>query len=175
MDRERVLDQLRKIKRLADEGQDGEAWAASHILADRLTKLGLTIEDVMGNTTTVHEFTYASAQEKQLIFQVLGKVAPECEHFCQYKGQKKISFELTAAQSVDMEMYLEHYRHVLRREWRVFKEHFMQAFVAKHRLGRDDGEAAEIGEDELRAIMGMMSAMKHDSGPQRRLTMEEVA
>ena len=71
---DKILEKLRKIKELADRGEQGEAIAAKKKLEEGLERHGLKLSDLDSIKKTQRKFKYFYAGEKDIIFQIIMKV-----------------------------------------------------------------------------------------------------
>ena len=68
---ESVLEKLKKIARLAEQGYKGEAETARRLLEKQLAEYGLTIEDILDDAKQTREFRYSNKQEFRLFMAVI--------------------------------------------------------------------------------------------------------
>lgn len=92
---EAIISKLRKLKNLADRGEQGEAINAKKLLLVLLNKYGLKYEEVFNEEVRKdYAFSYSSKEEKMLFFNCIANVFgtkseiwKECYH---YKNGKMI-------------------------------------------------------------------------------------
>ena len=135
---ESVLEQLRKIARLAEQGYRGEADTARRLLEKRLAEYGLTMEDILDDAKQTRTFRYSNKQEFRLFMAVIvhhfGSKSEEFETARVNKRGKELYVELTDLDFADFAPEWDYYRQSLARELRKTEEAFLVAFVNKFDL-----------------------------------------
>ena len=95
---ESVIEKLRKIALLAEQGYEGEADNARRKLEKQLAEYGLTMEDVLRERKSCREFRYSNKQEFKLFVNVFlhrfGRESEEFKGATYNKSSKKIYIEL---------------------------------------------------------------------------------
>lgn len=167
-----ILDLLRKLKALAEQGVDGERENATDMLHRLMAKHGITMEDLGIHVLKEREF-YIADKEMQLFVQVLGSVTGPSQKILSYKRDtKKLKsrfVELTDADYIEVEAKWEFYRRAWKEERERQLQLLMKAFVHKNRLypkkieGQEATESMPTLEDlqELEQIKALMAGMKH--------------
>lgn len=99
-----ILDQVRKVKALADRGKDGERANAERKLAELLKKHGLTEADLESETRSRVMFRYLNDWERRLLLQLEymitnGRGGP---NFYPDARRRLLGFDLLPAEAADM-------------------------------------------------------------------------
>lgn len=178
---ESVLEQLRKIARLAEQGYKGEADTARRLLEKRLAEYGLTMEDILDDAKQTRTFRYSNKQEFRLFMAVIvhhfGSKSEEFETARVNKRGKELYVELTDLDFADFAPEWDYYRQSLARELRKTEEAFLVAFVNKFDLfditpkdsadNKDDDKMSEKDLERIRRALGLISSI--EANPYRKL------
>ena len=173
-----VLEKLRKIARLAEQGYKGEADNARHKLEKELAEYGLTMEDVLQERKSCREFRYSNKQEFRLFLSVfVHRFGTESEEFKEAtydKSSKKIYVELSDIDFADFAPEWDYYRTEFARELRKTEEALLVAFVNKfdlfNKTPKDDAGNKKISKvdlERLRRALGLIYSI--ESNPYRKL------
>jgi len=159
----KLIDLARKVRELAEKGIDGERDAAQKALERILKKSGLTIEDIEGEEKNRCYFSYRTANEENLLHQVIGSVTKESSYTVPANGNtKRVGYMMTVAERVEAELKYEIYRKLLKEEYEIF----YHAFVQKNRIYHPEGTTTDISEmtpeekAKLRRIAEMADSIK---------------
>lgn len=176
---ESVLEKLRKIARLAEQGYKGEADTARRLLESRLKEYGLTIDDLLEEGKQTREFKYSNKQEFRLFMAVIvhhfGSKSEEFQTARVNKRAKLFFVDLTDIDFADFAPEWDYYRANLARELRKTEEAFLVAYVNKFDLfditpkendTPDDGPT-EKDLERIRRALGLMSSI--EANPYRKL------
>lgn len=126
-----IIDLLRKIKTLADNGIDGEREVAQKKFMQLLLKYDLTLDDIVDQSISWHAFGYKNVMEKSLLLQCVGYIMQTREvRHAFVRNRKKLIFQITKTQAVDLTECYEHYKKELNGELDMF----FSAFIHKHRI-----------------------------------------
>ena len=175
---ESVLEKLRKIARLAEQGYKGEADTARRLLESRLKEYGLTIDDLLEDRKQDREFKYSNKQGFRLFMAVLvhhfGSKSEEFQTARVNKRAKLFFVELTDIDFADFAPEWDYYRANLARELRKTEEAFLVAYVNKFDLfditPKESDEPQVRTEKDLERIrraLGLMSTI--EANPYRKL------
>jgi hypothetical protein len=166
--REEIIQRLLKVQALAQRGEAGEKEAASRMLRQIMEKYNLTESDLAGLQYNWYKFSYRTAYEKQLLYQILVSVRT---HVRATKPlHRAIEAELLPEQyEKAVELYT-----ILRSMLKDEFEMLYTAFINKHNIFPDE---AIHGDDEAREeldiekllkitkLMASMSDMPHKPPP----------
>ena len=173
-----VLEKLRKIARLAEQGYKGEADNARRQLESRLKEYGLTIEDVLQERKSCREFRYSNKREFRLFLNVfLHRFGTESEEFkgaTHNKSSKKIYVELSDIDFADFAPEWDYYRTEFARELRKTEEALLVAFVNKfglfNKTPKDDAGDKKISKEDLERLRRALDLMcTIETSPYRKL------
>lgn len=177
---EEVKELLRKIRALAQGGSPGEREAAARMLARRLERHGLTLENLESRETKTVWFEYRNKSERMVIVQIVARITG-LRQIASYSSKKLkgcIGFDLPLAQAMDAREWVTHYLPIYRRmqvrEARKLRQTLLDAFIQKNHLTPQvdgDAEPGEQGmtEEEIAAILAMMRRMGDVPAPVRRI------
>ena len=107
-ERERLLDQLEKVRALAERGVGGEKESAERTLAALMERYGITEEDLEDSKTSTHWIRYKTKWEEKLLYQLaymylgIGH-AFGCVGAYTGRTRKKVGIECTPAQFIEIE------------------------------------------------------------------------
>ena len=177
---ESVLEKLKKIARLAEQGCKGEADTARRLLEKQLAEYGLTMEDILDDAKQTRTFRYSNKQEFRLFMAVIvhhfGSKSEEFETARVNKRGKELHVELTDLDFADFAPEWDYYRQSLARELRKTEEAFLVAFVNKFALfditpkesaGTDGDKMSEKDLERIRRALGLISSI--EANPYRKL------
>ena len=133
-----IMEKLRKIKALAENGVGGEVIAAQEALDRLLKEHGLTLEDISDEQSRYYEFKYSNEREMALMMQVLVHLFGSKSHVFRtgrfVKKGKVVFLEMTKLEYIDFKNMWEYYR----REWKKYMEkglkEMLSAYVLKFNL-----------------------------------------
>lgn len=157
-----ILDQLRKVKALADSGIDGERVAAQAMLEKLLGKYKLSMDDIAEPTRRLYFFTYKGKQEHDLLVQVICRVLRVSNFMSSNQGRTKLGIEVTPIQAAEIQELFDYYR----KQWKDELHRFFIAFISKYQLVNPDREST--GESswspaDLQALRQMMKSLNGKS------------
>lgn len=177
---ESILEKLKKIARLAEQGYKGEADTARRLLEKQLAEYGLTMEDILDDAKQTRTFQYSNKQEFRLFMAVIvhhfGSKSEEFETARVNKRGKELHVELTDLDFADFAPEWDYYRQSLARELRKTEEAFLVAFVNKFDLfditpkesaGTDGDKMSEKDLERIRRALGLISSI--EANPYRKL------
>ena len=175
---ESVIEKLRKIALLAEQGYKGEAENARRKLEKQLAEYGLTMEDVLRERKSCREFRYSNKQEFRLFLSVFtNRFGTESEEFkgaTYNKSSKKIYVELSDIDYADFAPEWDYYRAEFARELRKTEEALLVAFIHKFDLfdktpenNEGDKKRSKPDLERLRRALGLISSI--EANPYRKL------
>jgi hypothetical protein len=162
---DKILERLRKIKELADRGEQGEAIAAKKKLEEGLEKHGLHLSDLDAIKRTKRKFKYFYGAEKDIIFQIVFKVLriPTIS-YSTWKNKKIMEIELSDIEYIDIKSQVDFHLKQYRKELKAKMKTFTSAYIAKHRLFSDvpsDGEPENpLSLEEIAEIVAMVNNLE---------------
>jgi hypothetical protein len=130
MEKEKVIDRLRKLKKIADTAQDESATKARNILDDLMVKFGISASDLDDDIDApeLHGFTLLDDELELILFcQVVGKVMGK--YGCITRYNDCLAVEVTLTQRLEITEMFNFYLSELRRELSKYTEKH-NAFVA---------------------------------------------
>lgn len=167
LSQERVVERIRKIWALAQQGEAGEQENALRILEKILSDNGISLEDVLQDEVE-QEFRVILKNDfdRELLVQTYCKVTSQASLSCFTKG-KSLYFFATKAHGVETISLFSLYKDALQENLSlVFK-----AFIHKNRIFNtqrsDDDDQSPLPEltrkerEELLKVQGMMSFVDH--------------
>ncbi len=162
---ETIKSRLRKIAALAERGVGGEQANAKSQLQKLLDKHGLRLEDVLPRPE--HEvqrywFVCTTRMEKDVLFACYCR-ACNISEIRYYQAKRKIGFDLSRLEALELTSLWQHFRPLLRKEFRKQRERFGQAFAWKHELHSSQGPSEEqepLSEAEYQALVRLMQGME---------------
>ena len=174
-DYESIVEQVRKVKALADNGIDGEKENAKILLDKLLKKYNIDLNEFIEEKRKAYKFKYSNEHERRILVQCIAKFAPNIKTFkrlCNNKGsiiKNIIELDLTNLEYLDSSGSAKFYTKLLKDEM----ETFMTAFIHKHKLfgasNEDDASESTLSTEEIETIVNMMKAMKNsDFIPSRK-------
>ena len=137
---ERNIDLLKKLKALAERGVGGEKETAARKLAALMEKYGVTDADLSDDVIDDYDFVYKDPYQKKILHQLFYKVNHERDifHYTRGKGKRSVLiFRGTAAEALQIRIEYEFYCDL----WAEEVDFFMECFIQKHRIFRDDPDA----------------------------------
>jgi len=169
---EQIIEKLRKIKALVEQGVDGEANNAKTLLNQQLRKYGLTIEDLSSNDIFDYYVKYKTDNDRQLIVQICAKLDIEIFAVRRVKKLKKYCLECDAITYAEFSSMLEFHKTLLEKEMKIF----LSSYIHKHDLfsANNDGKnrpkptAEQLADTKaMFAMMGNLSDKKYESNKLR--------
>jgi len=165
-----IINQIKKVKELAENGIDGEKENAKSLLEKLLKKHKVSLEELVDIQTKQYKFCYKTKFERSILFQCLAKYANintyrNCLNNRGKLQKNTISVELTPLQFLDVSASSKYYVKLFTKEMDLF----FTAFISKHHIFREKQDGDEennksvLTEEESMAIVNMMRAMKDDN------------
>ncbi len=134
MDRETIIQKLKKIEALAAAGMESERVAAELALARMLKKYGIQPEELkMGEPTEMIRFVFKNKGEYEVFLQICFIVLDTNK----IRVNRNISgygftIELTRAQRIEIEQNAKYYIAEYRKELASIKKNFAEAFILRN-------------------------------------------
>lgn len=136
---------LKKLYTLSKQGVGGEATNAQNLLENLLKKYNISLDMLIDTETKKYVFTYKTEFEKDILFRIISNIKEESNFsYLQRKGQKKIGFDLTAYEYIEVEIQREAYIE----SWRKYLEQAQMAFIIANRLTYYSSKNREPKEDK---------------------------
>lgn len=162
---DRIREKMLKLLALARRGEGGEKENAQRFLERMLKQHGMTMAD-LDDAQAPKEwrgFSCKTKLEKTLLLQIVVTVLNVRRVFSRTYGKgKKIHYELTKAQYLDVSMQFAVYS----RELQKSIDNLLLAFIHKNQItgpmAEDDGEEKQstLSKEDIEAIRAMMTGMK---------------
>lgn len=132
-----IMEKLRKIKALAENGVGGEVIAAREALERLLKEYGLTLEELSDERRETYEFKYSDKREYSLMMQVIvhmfGSNSEVFKTGFTRKGKKAVFLNMTKLEHIDFSSCWEYYR----REWKRYLEKSLKELFSAYVLKFD--------------------------------------
>lgn len=160
-----IKELAKKLRALAQDGDDEETRLAEIRLRQLLKKHGMTEEELDEEEPQMFEIRYKEEWERMLIMQVGYKVLNDCDHFYTRRNAtnnrkfKLVLVKCTKAQHIEILMMYHYYQKLFEDEF----DWFFKAFIQKHELfGKSTAEnpEQEIDIATLQRMLRMQSIMK---------------
>jgi len=174
---EKIIWRLLKVYKLSIHGVGGEKENAARILQAKLSKYGLTIEQLCQNEKkqqrSFKKYNFKTAFEKQLLIQCACKIA-NSKGVKAYPDKKKLAISLTDLEHLELEAFYSYHLELFRKELKAFQE----AFIYKHDIFPVDqvpGDPRELSPkarenlERVCSIIGSLSESNYVS-TRKRLT-----
>jgi len=157
---EKIIEKIKKIKELADNGLMGEAITAKQKLKEILTKYGLTIEDIEKSETKLRKFKYKGIWLKRIALQTIISVCSrKIEFFTSSRYPGFVLAELTDLEYIDACQKYDFHKKLFDKEKRKAEKMFFQAYIHKHKLfgiENEDSKSKELMKEEIAAILSII-------------------
>ncbi|MDH0961053.1 DUF2786 domain-containing protein [Pseudomonas sp. o96-267] len=150
---EKIQAKLRKLLALAERGEGGEKENAARVLQRLMERHGVTMDDFAEEKRSVRWHRIAK-NKIVLALQIAAKVtqgANGTTYWVNKSKRGKIGFELTAAEAVEFELYLE----VLLPAYDQHMKRAERAFICANELyapATDDNDREELSAEDLAMI-----------------------
>lgn len=165
-DMEPLIDKLRKIKALAENGVAGEAKAARAQLERPLSKHGVTMEELAENTMKERRFRVTKS-DTPLFYQTLASVIGNRYKSCYYyRGESKVTcVEMSDLEYLDFKQYYLFHRNQLNREIKKSIDLLVSAYYHKHKIfnceqSANGNEDDRTTPEEIAALVRMMQNLE---------------
>lgn len=158
-----VARKLRAIKALAEQGNEGERAAAMALIGRLKKKYGVTVDDVMEDVRTMHEYRYQDKYTEQLLHQIHYMVTGTGEVFRPRKGRAKVLyFECTDAEAVEIRANYEFYKAALQKDMDLFYSAFIQRNELFPEKPQEKDATKKVDPEDIMRILKMAAMMdKH--------------
>ncbi len=169
-DYESIVEQIKKVKILAENGISGEKENAKNLLEKLLKKYKISLEELITDETKEYKFKFTTEYERKILNQCVAKFAPTIKQYIRYKTSKGvfkkniIGIELTKMQFLDIKTSAKFYTALFAKELDLF----FIAFISKHDIFRettsnDEASESTLTPEEAEAIRNMMSGLSDTS------------
>ncbi len=163
---ESILEKLRKIKLLSEQGIGGEARNALCKLETMLKQHGLTMNDLAKDDLKQYNFPYSTMTEKKLLVQIAASILKSTT-FRVFGVEKRgrvariLVLELNAVQYYDISMAFAYYKKILKIE----QKRLLSAFIQQHELyPPSNGECqTKVSAEEASRLALMMAGLVEKS------------
>lgn len=157
---ESVLDKLRKILRLVQEGQSGEKVAATKLLKQLLEKYKLKVEDIQVIKRKKRILLYKNKAEKRLLGGCMDKVLQGADVYMQ-KDRLCLYADMSEWEYLQVRELFEFHKNNFYNEF----EKLMLAYIHKHVLfhPRESSGESTLSQEEIAEIIAMMSGLSDKS------------
>lgn len=165
---DRIIDKMKKVMALAEQGEAGEAQAARIALESMLQKYGLKLEDLKNEERHERIFQLKTLKESMIFYQCLanlfGKKSEAFRKSGTYRRQKMVAADMTDLEYADFAPFFEFHLENYRKERKKIMNSIMEAYVNKHKLFAPDSDAEDpedgkIDFDHCLMVLGMMGTM----------------
>ena len=161
---ELIIDKLKKVKELADRGEDGEALNARQKLHILLNKHGLTISDLENVKISQYKFKYSTVAEMEIMIQCIAKVTNDPKlTYSWYKDKKKEFFvKLAEWQYIESMALIDFHVVQFRKELKAQMKALKSAYCSKHHLFPDkksDKEGPELNLEEMERLLAVYNSL----------------
>ncbi|MGX9758876.1 DUF2786 domain-containing protein [Clostridioides difficile] len=124
-----LLEKIRKVKALADNGIGGEQESAQRILNRLMKKHSISIKDLEVKDVEKYYFRYKDDIEKKILVQVIG-IVTGLDYAYKVHRRKEFKVECTIAKKVTIDMYFDFYKKAFNKELKSF----LYAFFYKNNM-----------------------------------------
>jgi len=159
MDRNAIIEKMRKVLALATQGVGGEKLTATRQLDAMLTKYGIKREELEGESKRLLRLKYRDHEERKILIQVLVWALESYEvQIWRYPNRgRELGVEVTEAQRVQIMVAYGVYC----REYAKIKKNMLTAFFARNELfaPADGKPSKKISDEERRAIQKLMQGI----------------
>jgi len=134
---ELIIEKLKKIKKLAEEGFDGEMQAAVYLLNQQLKKHNLTIDDLQDEVEKERCFTAIGDNERFALLMCCLKVIGIDRSYGlkYYRGElKKQYISLTEIEYIDISQMFDFHKKNMKKEFEKMVLDFQKSYQYKHGL-----------------------------------------
>lgn len=132
---EKIINKLKKIKALAEQGTGGEKDAAAQLYQKLLNMLDTTPEEFDFITQEIKDFyfSFSTSMEEHLLSQVAYKVIGSGTYYLR-PGKKQIRLICTEFEAEEIKLLFSLYRHKLKEDLKIF----FRAFIHKQQIFPDE-------------------------------------
>ena len=145
---ENIKDKLSKILTLAQRGVGGEKKSAQLTLDRLMKKYNVTEDELRDDVKSEYIFKYRTKNEYLLLIQIVYMVEDGTfGRSFKYKN-KRISFELTKVQFIEVSCFYSSYKEALKKELALV----FQAFIQKNSIFPINGETKDIDKATIKEL-----------------------
>lgn len=162
-DYESILEQIKKVKELAERGIGGEKENAKILLDKLLKKYNISFNEVNNEEKDEYIFNYKTNFDEKILIQCLLKYS-KSDDYLTYKQENKIKIKLTKLEWLDVEASYDFYKNLFSKEIDLL----FTAFINKHDIFReknpnDNSKGKELSEQEMESLINMMKGLSNNS------------
>lgn len=158
MGNEPLTHKLKALLQMARRGTENERVVAASKLESLLKKHGIQIEDIDPDNKKKYWFPYKTNMEKRLLHQVHYYVTNQGSGAKYFRDGRKIGYELTLAESLEMERLYNFWRTELKCEL----DRLFSAFVQANQIYGNSDESEgnkEFDIEEIKKMLAMASTI----------------
>ena len=164
-DREQLLQKVKKIQALAEQGDRGEKESAAALLERLMKQYGITESELSEDRRERAWFRFKTPLERKLLNQVIytvtGRIAYSCVGRYTNRPRKMLGIDCTAAERLEIEISFEFYNAALEKEL----ARFYSAFLNKNHIFPEKAideipDTGEIDLEEAQRLSMMMAGME---------------
>lgn len=168
MERDKVLEKLRKIKELAERGVGGERDTALQMYNKLIEKYSIADSEILAEKLTKYWFSYKDELSRKLIIQIFYKVTGSTTYWVKTdKRHKQVGIECTELELDEIKFYYNFYIVHLREELDIFMRAFMNvnelfpdSSARCYEESDDNNELTEKEIERLSKIFNMAKGME---------------
>jgi len=161
---EKIIDLLKKVKKLSEEGAtDGERNAAKGRLDALLKKYNISLESLSEEQLNEVVFTYKGKEQKSFLFQIVANVIGKKSFVDRYSGEYggKFFVRLTKPEEIDISEKYTFYWNDFNKKMKDFKAAYIHANDLGARIESDEEKERTIKElKELLRILKMAASIE---------------
>jgi len=162
---ELIIEKLKKIKSLSEQGIDGEAQAAKHALQKLLKQYNLSLNDLADDIKKERCFFAKENKDQDVLLYCCLKIlgADRYKTLYRYKGERsKLYIELTDYEFAELSEYYDFHKRNYRKEFKQMETDFIKAYQYKHNLYSDtpSEDARALTDEEMLKIFKYASEMQ---------------
>lgn len=166
---ETIKEKIRKLHKLVEQGESGEAQAARLAIERIVANYGMSLEEILeDDQTEEYMFECSNVREDNLLCQCAGYVLntwKPCVMYSARKPQRKY-VKLTKLQYAELKSMYDWHRANMKREYDEMNKLFVSVYISKHNIYPDDqnGEHVDkIDYETARKIVKMQGVMSDKS------------
>lgn len=160
---ESIRGRLLKIKALAENGYEGEAKAARHLLEKVLEKHNMTFEDLAQEELKKREFRVPRDMNylfAHVVAQIIG--AKRARKITYYTNKPSMKYcEVTDLEYLEIANMFDFHFRQLKKEIEKQKKLTTTAYIYKHKLTVDDGRVSDSSSTNTKDLLTIVSLMKN--------------
>lgn len=166
---ESIIEQIKKVKELAERGVDGEKENAKILLDKLLKKWNISIDELVDVEKIEYKFKYKTDFERRILFQCVAKYAPDTKYSKTYLSRtgrpikNVVGVELSKLEFLDIEASTKFYTKLFSKDLELF----FTAFISKHDIygeskNSDEKTESNLSIEEIESIVNMMRGLSNN-------------